>query len=104
MPYNGGLYGIKVGENQGISTENMAYGPPKYGIRNPHFMPHEPFLWGVGVVFDLLREMIRRANPKNLLRLFFRNNLARQKITSKNKNNLARLFLRLFYRVFSEGF
>ena len=35
-------------------------------------------------------------NPKNLLRLFFRNNLARQEITSKNKNNLARLFLCLF--------
>ena len=34
--------------------------------------------------------------PKNLLRLFYWNNLARQKITSKNKNNLARLFLCLF--------
>ena len=33
MPYNGGSYGIKVGENQGISTENMAYGPNFYGIR-----------------------------------------------------------------------
>ena len=33
--------------------------------------------------------------PNNLLRLFFRNNLARQKITSKNKNNLARLFFTL---------
>ena len=35
-------------------------------------------------------------HPKNLLRLFFRNNLARQKITSKNINRLARLFLCLF--------
>ena len=30
--------------------------------------------------------------PKNLLRLFFRNNLARLKITSEAKNNLKRLF------------
>ena len=37
-----------------------------------------------------------RKYPKNLLRLFFRINLARQKITSNNKNNLARLFLCLF--------
>ena len=29
MPYNGGLYGIEVGYNQGIPTENMAYGPQK---------------------------------------------------------------------------
>ena len=34
--------------------------------------------------------------PKNLLRLFFENNLARQILTSKIKNSLARLFLRLF--------
>ena len=32
----------------------MAYGPPKYGIRTPLFMPCEPFLLGVGVVFNLL--------------------------------------------------
>ena len=32
----------------------MAYGPPKYGIRTPPFMPYEPFLLGVGVVFNLL--------------------------------------------------
>ena len=50
MPYNRGLYGIEVGSNKGISKENMAYGPPKYGIRTPQFMPYEPFLWGVGVV------------------------------------------------------
>ena len=36
------------------STENMAYGPPKYGIQTPPFMPYEPFLLGVGVVFHLL--------------------------------------------------
>ena len=34
---------------------NMAYGPQKYGIRTPHFMPYEPFLLGVGVVFNLLK-------------------------------------------------
>ena len=44
MPCNGGSYGIKVGKNQGISTENMAYGPNFYGIRTPPFMPYEPFL------------------------------------------------------------
>ena len=33
----------------------MAYGPPFYGIRTPPFMPYEPFLLGVGVVFNLLR-------------------------------------------------
>ena len=34
--------------------------------------------------------------PKNLLRLFLRNNLARLKITSEAKNNPKRLFLTLF--------
>ena len=34
----------------------MAYGPQKYGIRTPHFMPYEPFLLGVGVVFNLLKD------------------------------------------------
>ena len=33
----------------------MAYGPPKYGIQTPLFIPYEPFLLGVGVVFNLLR-------------------------------------------------
>ena len=32
------------------------------------------------------------ADPKSLLRLFFRNNLARLKITSEAINNLKRLF------------
>ena len=32
----------------------MAYGPAFYGMRTPHFMPYEPFLLGVGVVFNLL--------------------------------------------------
>ena len=36
----------------------MAYGPQKTGIRTPHFMPYEPFLLGVGVVFNLLTHMI----------------------------------------------
>ena len=53
MPYNGGPYGIKVGQKQGISTENMAYDPPKWHT-NPPFMPYEPHLLGVGVVFNLL--------------------------------------------------
>ena len=54
MPYNGGPYGIKVGQNQGISTENMAYGPPKYGMRTPPLLCHmNRFYWG-GVVFNLL--------------------------------------------------
>ena len=39
------------------------------------------------------RYVPKESNPKNHLRPIFRNNLARQKITSKNKNNLARLFL-----------
>ena len=45
--------------------------------------------------------------PKNLLTLFFRNNLGRQKTTSKNKNNLLRLFLCFFqgyfWRVFKNN-
>ena len=44
----------------------------------------------------VLQGFLTHHYPKNLLRLFFRNNLARQKITSENKNNLARLFLCLF--------
>ena len=52
-PYNGVPYGIKVPQNQGIATENMARGP-KNGIRTPFFTPYEPFLLGVSVVFDWL--------------------------------------------------
>ena len=37
MPYNGGPYGIKVGWNQGISTENMAYRPPPFMAYEPPF-------------------------------------------------------------------
>ena len=47
---NGGLYGIKGGSSQGISTENMTYGP-----QNMAYEPYEPFLLGVGVVFNVLR-------------------------------------------------
>ena len=36
MPYNGGPYGIKVPYNQGISTENMAYGPKNVAYKPPH--------------------------------------------------------------------
>ena len=49
MPYNGGPYGIEVPENQGISTENMAYRPklwhtdPNYGIQT-QTMAYEPSL------------------------------------------------------------
>ena len=57
MPYNGGLYGVKVGQNQGVSTEmwhthpkTVAHEPP------PPFMPYEPsFYMGVGVVVNLLK-------------------------------------------------
>ena len=35
MPYNGGLYGIKVGQNQGFSTENMAYGTKNMACNPP---------------------------------------------------------------------
>ena len=37
----------------------MAYGPPFYGIRTPPFMPYEPFLLGVGVVFNLLTQGVQ---------------------------------------------
>ena len=39
--------------------------------------------------------------PKNLLKKFYRNNLARQKITSKNKNNLKKCY---FYACFKGHF
>ena len=41
--------------NQGISTENMAYGPRNMAYEPPPFMPFEPFLLGVGVVFNFLK-------------------------------------------------
>ena len=37
MPYNGGPYGIKVGKNQGISTEDMACGPKNMACEPPPF-------------------------------------------------------------------
>ena len=49
-----------------------------FAAQLPHNYPHH------GVNF-----------PKNLLRLFLRNNLTRLKITSEVKNNLKRLFLAL---------
>ena len=66
------------------------------------FLPFSPFLKRREKAFFLrypqicLNPHLLNPHPKNLLRLFFRINLARQKITSKNKNNLARLFLCLF--------
>ena len=54
MPDNGGPYGIKSVKIKGFLQkiwhtypQNMAYEPPP-------FMPYEPFLLGVGVVFNLL--------------------------------------------------
>ena len=58
------------------------------GIKNPCF-------WGW---FSL------PSNPKNLLRLFFGNNLARQKITSKNKTTSRGNFCACFRGYFSRGF
>ena len=46
----------------------MAYGPNFYGIRTPPFMPYEPFLLGVGVVFKLLKtipELILGSNSRS---------------------------------------
>ena len=40
-------------------------------------------------------EKLRMHHPKNLLRLFFKINLARPKITTNNKNILARLIFML---------
>ena len=43
----------------------MACRPPFYGIRTPPFMPYEPFLLGVGVVFNLLnRGLLGPPGPK----------------------------------------
>ena len=54
--------------------------------------------WGVCVCFltEALQFVNPRPTPKNLLRLFFRNNLTGLKITSEIKNNLKGLFLALF--------
>ena len=55
MPYNGVPYGMKVPQNQGISAENMAYGPPppkKIAYEFPPYIPYEPsiaFLLGWGL-------------------------------------------------------
>ena len=48
------------------------------------------------LVFLVLAFFFCKEYPKNHLRLFFRNNLARLKITVEVKNNLKRLFLTLF--------
>ena len=47
---------------------------------------------------------VQARNPNNLFRRFLGKNLARQKITSKDKNSLVRLFSCLFYRGFSRIF
>ena len=59
--------------------------------------------WGVKFCRETSRclagpsgECSKIQSPKNLLRLFFSDNLARQKITSKTINNLAGIFLCLF--------
>ena len=48
MPHNGGLYGIKVGSNQGISTENMAYGPQIWHTDPPVYATRTNFMGGGG--------------------------------------------------------
>ena len=49
MPYNGGLYGIKSRLKSRDFYRNMAYGPQKYGMRNPPFLCHmNRFYWGWG--------------------------------------------------------
>ena len=60
MPYNGDAYGIKVGWDQRISTENKAYGPKNMAYEPLPFMPYEPFLLGVGVVFTILTRKITK--------------------------------------------
>ena len=59
MAQNEGSYDIKIpgpsaNINKGTFTENMAYEPQFYGIRTLTFMPYEPFLLGMGVVFNIL--------------------------------------------------
>ena len=44
---------------------NMAYGPQTYGMRTPPFMPYEPFLLGVEVVFNLLKASVSRRGGRN---------------------------------------
>ena len=54
MPYNGGLYGIKSVTINGF-LQKYGLRTPKIWHANPPFMPYEPFLLGVGVVFNLLK-------------------------------------------------
>ena len=53
MPYNGGVH--KSPLNSRVSTENKAYRPKNMACEPPPFIPCEPFLLGVGVVFNLLK-------------------------------------------------
>ena len=48
MPYDGGSYDIKVGQNQGISTENMAYGPQNMAYEPPFYAIWTVFIGGGG--------------------------------------------------------
>ena len=66
--------------------------------------PTEARRWNFLDFIGIVQQAFSPKVPKNLLRLFLRNNLARLKITSEAKNNLKRLFLTLFWRVFFEYF
>ena len=52
MPCNGSPYGIKDGYNQGIIQKIRA--PLLWHTNPPPLYAYEPFLLGVGVVFNLL--------------------------------------------------
>ena len=54
MPYNGGSVWHESRLNSSDFYRKYGIRTPKYGIRTPPFMPYEPFLLGVGVVFNLL--------------------------------------------------
>ena len=51
MPYNGGLYGIKVGSNQGISTEIRHTDPKTMAYKPPLLRHMNRFYWGWGWSF-----------------------------------------------------
>ena len=48
MSCNGGPYGIKLPLNQGISTENMAYGPKNMACEPPVYCQTNRVFWGCG--------------------------------------------------------
>ena len=48
----------------------MAYGHTNMAYEHPPFMPYEPFLLGVGVVFNLVRVLWRRRVGASLSHVF----------------------------------